>query len=308
MQLNFGFVSICLSEKDCSPAGSVTYKSVASLEHEAQRQRILQVARRNMTNTLRIMRFIGVNHIPLYRLSANLIPLATHPDIPPWPWWEDEQLQATGRQIGAAVREGGYRLSSHLPEFCGFTSRSLARWSRDYLAYHENLFQLLHLDAGAKIIMHLGGTGGNKDRALAQSGDRLAQLSPWARERIVLENDDRSFTIADVVPLAEAVGLPVVFDWHHHWCNGREDMSDTELRGWLERAFALWTDRPPKVHLSSPRDGASLRAHADFVDPAFVRPFLSLLAEMNLPAVDVMVEAKQKDLALFKLREELDLP
>lgn len=80
--------------------------------------------------------------------------------------------------------------------------------------------------------------------ALAAARANLAGLDQWARDRLVLENDDRVFTVRDVLAMAEDTKTPVVFDWHHHWCtSGRS--SSTGLEGLLERCFDLWTDRPP---------------------------------------------------------------
>lgn len=310
LKLEFGFVAICLSEQNCSPNGTVTARRLAGLEPGRQRYEILRVARRNLDNTLRVLRFMKASDIRLYRLSATLIPLATHDMTAGWSWWEEPELVERAARAGAEARANGFRLSSHLPEVCGFTSDALFHWTQAYLAYHRRLFDMLGLDAAAKIILHVGGARGQKSEALEVARQNLRQLvtsSPWAAERIVLENDDRTFTIEDVVVLAEEVGVPVVFDWHHHWCNGHPRIGRSGLARWLRRAFALWRDRPPKVHVSSPRRGPRDRAHADYVDPAFIRPFLDLLRELDPGPVDVMVEAKQKDLALFRLREELGI-
>ena len=85
----FGFVAICLSEKNCSPAGNVTVKSVQGLSTEAARRRIVSTAARNIENTIRIMHFLRGHNLSLYRMSANLIPLATHPITDGFRWWED---------------------------------------------------------------------------------------------------------------------------------------------------------------------------------------------------------------------------
>src|SRR5690606_26566902 len=116
-------------------------------------------------------------------------------------------------------------------------------------------------------------------------------------ERICLENDDRVFSAAEVLEVCQATGVPMVFDYHHHVC--RND--DEDFRDLLPAIFATWKDRPPKIHASSPRDEGDRRAHGDYVDPDFIRPVLD--AARALGDFDVMVEAKRKDLALFKLRD-----
>lgn len=307
----------------------MTVTAASRLDPEARRYRLREIARRNLENTLRILFFARAHGIRLYRISANMIPLATHPLTADWRWWDEPDLQATGARIGRVAWEAGIRLSSHLPEVCGLGSASQFRWVQAYLAYHRRLFDLLDLDEQARIVIHVGGRrersrrqagdgapgkggGAQQAKVLEVAGRHLGQLDGWARSRLVLENDDRTADIATTLELAERFRLPVAFDWHHHVCCPPSGFPDpvspgglTALEPLLARAFRLWRDRPPKIHLSSPRDGASLRAHADYVDPAFVKPLLAILPRLGVPEVDGMVEAKKKDLALFRLARVL---
>jgi UV DNA damage endonuclease len=123
----------------------------------------------------------------------------------------------------------------------------------------------------------------------------------------------------DVVGLAERTGLRAIFDPLHHRCCDPEGVSDHEA---LRAAFSTWPEGvTPKIHYSSPRldveerkvrEGRrvlrrlvlpQLRAHADLVDPAGFEHFLRDVAGGR--DFDVMLEAKAKDLALLRLREQL---
>lgn len=301
MSVGFGFVSICLSEWRCSPAGTVTVKSLQGLDREGQINRIRATARRNLENTLRITHFLRAHQIRLYRMSAQLIPLATHPATEGWAWWEDGELAPLMAEIGERVAETGVRISSHLPEVCVLTAADpdKLQWAHRYLAYHRRLFEGMGLDHRAKILLHLGGAGGNRARALERAAATIRSLDPWARERLCLENDDKTFSAAEVLALCQEVKAPMVFDYHHHVC--RNDGED--FRELLPHIFATWHDRPPKIHLSSPRSERQPRAHADYVDPDFIRPLVAYAR--TLGDFDIMVEAKQKDLAMFRLQEDL---
>ena len=134
-----------------------------------------------------------------------------------------------------------------------------------------------------------------------------------------VENDDRSFALVDVLKLAERTGLRVVWDILHHRCHDPERISDRDA---LAAALATWPpDQTPKIHVSSPRLDVDerrvrvgrrverrivlpqLRAHADLIDPIGFEAFLR-----TAPAgrdFDVMLEAKAKDLALLRLRDQL---
>ncbi len=212
MRLELGFVSICLSEEKCSPAGTLTVTAAGCL--------------------------------PPAGSSIPAIGLTHPPGDPPF-----------HRRVGLV----------------GLTGPKTFVWAREYMAYHERLFALLDLADETRVIMHLGGGKNDKGWSLRTARENLDELSDWARSRLVLENDDRTFTAEDVLSVAVEAGIPVVFDWHHHLATGGTAAPE-DLVPLLKRCFATWKDRPPKVYLSSPQ-GAGDRAHADAVDPAFIQPF-----------------------------------
>ncbi len=136
----------------------------------------------------------------------------------------------------------------------------------------------------------------------------------------MIENDDRTYGVGAAAALARRVGRPVVFDLLHHHCNDPDRIPDREA---LELALSTWPEGvTPKVHFSSPRLDIGekrrkvgrrverspvipdLRQHADLVDPMAFESFVRETAR-GLPDFDVMLEAKGKDLALLRLREQL---
>jgi UV DNA damage endonuclease len=134
-----------------------------------------------------------------------------------------------------------------------------------------------------------------------------------------VENDDRRFALCDVLRLSARIGRPVVWDAHHHHCHDPARIPDGEA---LRLALATWPEGvTPKVHYSSPKTAVEerrkqvgrrverslalpqLRAHADLIDPIAFELFLRETAGDH--ELDVMLEAKAKDLALLRLREQL---
>jgi UV DNA damage endonuclease len=123
-------------------------------------------------------------------------------------------------------------------------------------------------------------------------------LSPRARNRLALENDDRLFTPADLLPFCERVALPLVYDAHHHRCKA-DDLPVAEATA---RAAATWGRREPYFHISSPRagwGGGDPRPHADYIDVSDVpESWLQMSATVD-------VEAKAKERAVLKVMEEV---
>jgi UV DNA damage endonuclease len=152
---------------------------------------------------------------------------------------------------------------------------------------------------GADVVnVHGGGAFGNIRKALANLTHNLERLSHRARSRVTLENDDRIYTPSDLLPICRFVGIPFVYDVHHHRCN--PDGSSTEETTVL--AKATW-NREPLFHISSPIEGWTgprPQRHHYFIN---VDDFPRCWFDLDLT---VEVEAKAKELAVLMLKKQLE--
>ena len=119
---------------------------------------------------------------------------------------------------------------------------------------------------------------------------------------MTLENDDKTYNVRETLITCEKENIPMILDYHHYMANKEE----CELPLYLQRIFNTWNHfhSVPKVHLSSPKSDQAYRSHADYVSLDFVLPFLKMAKELNQD-FDIMIEAKQKNLAMQKLVEEV---
>jgi UV DNA damage endonuclease len=207
----------------------------------------------------------------------------------------------------------GVRLSTHPGQYTvlNSTDERVASAARAELEVQAEILDGMGLGPEAVVVLHVGGAAGGTAQALDRFERGFEGLSQRARDRLVVENDDRAFALADVLPLARRIGRPVVWDVLHHHCHDPHGIPDAEA---LALAAATWPPGvTPKVHFSSPRTTVErkggrvalppLRAHADLVDPIAFEHFLATTVAGR--DVDVMLEAKAKDLALLRLREQL---
>jgi len=164
------------------------------------------------------------------------------------------------------------------------------------------LLELMGLDERAKLNMHIGGAYGDKKKTMERFLRQFEALPGRIRARMMLENDDKTFTAAETLEACEALGVPMVLDIHHHAVNHRGE----SIEKLWPRILATWEGRrvPPKVHASSPKSAADPRSHADYLHVPDLIRFFRAVAGMT-PELDVMIEAKRKDGALFRLMEEL---
>jgi UV DNA damage endonuclease len=170
------------------------------------------------------------------------------------------------------------------------------------LVYHARLLDALGADATCKIVVHVGGLYGASERLAMNRFVAVANTLPdTVRRRLVVENDDRLFDADQALEVGRAAGVPVVFDWLHHQANPcRRAVPEV-----LFDIVQTWTaaDGRPKIHLSSQAAGAPVGAHAPFVDVRDVLAFLDVAPPVPF---DCMLEAKEKDRALLRLRDELN--
>lgn len=263
------------------------------------------------------------HRIPMYRLSSDLAPYATHPDMPQFHGMvaeSDAELAA----VGAKARALDVRLSFHPSQFVLLNSPDPALTEKSVwdLSSQAEMLDRMGLGPEAVVVTHVGGTYGDAEASRARWARTWPTLPEHVRRRLVLENDDLRFSAADVLWIHEQTGVRLVFDYQHHWCLNPGGL---DLVGTLRRFLTTWADHArPKIHFSSPR--TELRAvmrmdrttkrrkkaylppvwtgHADFINPFEFARFMRDMGALAL-AFDVMLEAKSKDIALLKLRPDL---
>ena len=253
----------------------------------------------------------------VFRLSSSIVPYGTHPDLPQLDY--RRQIDACAGELaalGARARAFGLRLSTHPGQYTVLSSpdEALRRKSSSDLEQDALLLDALGQGPEAVVVVHVGGHYGDRASALDRWSHAYEALSQRARARVVVEHDERAFDVTDVLELHRRVGVRVVFDWHHHRCNPAPSLADPVEA--LAAAYATWPDGVrPKAHLSSSRTelrvvgrGASARPVAPLLDQHadFATPWDATAVLRAAPGpLDLMVEAKAKDLAVLWLRDQL---
>ncbi len=296
MRVRFGFVAMAPSLHDASPARTVHATAALRLDAATRLFRLREVARANLDSTLRILRHAHAHGVAVYRFSSRLIPLATHPLTDGWDW--PAELAEPFAAIGASVREHDMRVSFHPDHYTPLSSprpEVQAAAALDH-AYHMRMVAAMGLSGGVRLVAHVGGAHGDAQAAVERCAATLLRLDP-SGETLALENDDRLFDGAAVHALAARVGVPFVLDFHHQ----RVLRGDAGLADLARAAAETWRGEIPKYHLSSPASTARPRDHAEFIAPADAEAALRALRDAGLGTADVMLEAKAKDAAVFRL-------
>lgn len=301
--VRLGYVAMSMELKNSSPSQTMTYAQFEKIQdRDGAIRKLERIAISNLENCLRLLKHNVANDIAFFRFSSKLIPLANHEALMDWDFITP--LQETLKEIGSYVKKHKLRVDFHPDHFVLINSpkNDILKASIQTLKMHKDLLKKMDIDLSQRCVMHVGGSYKDKVTALERFIHNWAYVPSDLQKMIMLENDDKSFNLVDTLYLCEKLEIPLVFDYHHHLANN----DDEDWQKDWERVVNTWSsaDLPVKMHISSPKSEKEFRHHADFID---VKMFLEFITEVkgSVPQIDCMIEAKQKDQALFRLMEEL---
>jgi len=252
-------------------------------------ERLVETVSANLACLKEMLEFNLENNVLFFRISSDLVPFASHP-VCRFDW--QKHFHEAFRTIGRIIKKNGMRINMHPDQFTLINSRDpdIFDRSRRELAYHAQILELLGLDATAKIQIHVGGVYGDKNESMSRFVERYRQLETEIRKRLVIENDDRSYTLSDCLQIHKAADIPVVFDVLHHSILS----SGEELQDALRKTAVTWKhkDGIPMVDYGPPGKKKSKVSHADTLDPAAFRDLLKSTRPLDF---DVMLEIKDKE-------------
>ena len=270
-----------------------------------------------------IFAYLKKADINMYRMSSDIAPYSTHPDMPQFHGQIDE-VKSELAALGKEAREQNLRLSMHPSQFVVLNSPdpNLVEKSTRDLIDAAKILDYMELGPEAVLVIHVGGTYGDHKTGCERWVETWKNVLPEpVKRRLVLENDDIRYSCADVLDIHEQTGVRLIFDFQHYWCNNPENL---ELAPTVAKFNKSWAnDARQKIHYSSPntqmrevqqRDRATGKpkkamlppiwtGHADFVNPFEFITFMRTVKDAG--DFDVMLEAKSKDLSLLRLRRDL---
>lgn len=271
-----------------------TQQRTCTLKNASQTQ-LQALTRANLSALDHMLDYNRRHGIRLLRISSDIVPFASHPQITfHWEKIFTQELTA----LGEKARHAGIRLSMHPGQYTvlnspdpGVVERAVAD-----LTYHCHFLDALEMGPECKIILHVGGAYGDKKAALSRFIANYHQLSNAICRRLVMENDDKIYSIEEVLQLGKSCGIPVVFDNLHHAVH--PGMQLRPEREWITLCGETWhaTDGPQKLHYSQQAPGKKPGSHSDTIS---VRAFMDFAAQLPY-SCDIMLEVKDKNLSAVK--------
>ncbi|MFD2680818.1 UV DNA damage repair endonuclease UvsE [Bacillus seohaeanensis] len=300
--VRLGYVAMSTQLQNASPSQTMTFKQFSQLnDKEAAIGKLERIANSNLHNCLRLLKHNVAHDIKFFRFSSKLIPLANHPELKGWDFINP--LSEALEEIGHYIKEHPMRVGFHPDHFVvlNTSDKDVLKNTFRTLDMHRTLLKGMDVSPKHRCVLHVGGAYDDKEKALEQFIHNWGLTPRKLQELVILENDDTIFSASDTLYLCEKLGIPLVFDYHHHLANHQKDWQED----W-ERIKDTWGNSPLpiKMHISSPRSEKEFKAHAEYVDS---KMFINFLHEIkgSVKEIDCMIEAKKKDEALFKLVEDL---
>ena len=251
----------------------------------------------NAKDIIRILEWNRMNGIKLFRLSSAIIPWGDHLDLTQLKDYKEIKFEL--KKAGDFAKFWGMRITSHPGPFVVLTSpnEKVVYNAIADLEMHGKIFDMMGLEKSPynKINIHCNGVYGDKKSAMDRFCENYEKLSPSVRKRLTVENDDKAtmYSVNDLMYIHKKIGIPVVFDYHHHkFCTG--GLSEEQA---LELAVSTWPKNiTPVVHYS---ESKALHESNDKLKPQAHSDYINELPNTYGIDVDIMVEAKAKELAIL---------
>ncbi|WP_078430639.1 UV DNA damage repair endonuclease UvsE [Alkalihalobacterium alkalinitrilicum] len=305
MIVNFGYVAMSEILSNASPSQTMTAQQFAKISNkDAGLKRLERIAIHNIENCLRLLKHNNAHDICFFRFSSRLIPLVNHPLTEGWKY--ERPLIPLLREVGEYVSSHNMRVGFHPDHFVVLNNSDdeILNRSLQTLLYHYKLLKAMNIDPTHRCVLHIGGKKEGKVQGLEAFIENFSNIPSSLSKMIILENDDTVYNLEDALYLGEKLGIPVVLDLHHHDVN----YGECHLIELWPRIIKTWegSPLPVKIHISSPKSSPEDKRHHDYINKDRLLQFLEM-ARGSSKSIDVMIEAKKKDKALFKLMEELKL-
>ena len=262
-----------------------------------------ELALQNVRDLQKILEWNLENNIYFYRLSSDIIPWASEYELTELP--DYNEIRQVCETAGAFARQHNMRLTSHPGPFNKLASpkERVYKLTEKDLSVHADLFDLIGLPRTpyAKLNIHVGAAYGDKPFALDNFCRNFERLPESVRTRLTVENDDKTslYSTKELYDgVYKRIGIPIVFDYHHHMLHPG---GQTEQEA-LELALSTWGNIKPVVHYAESRSleyndpKIKPQAHSDRI----IRSFDDYGHDL-----DVMIEAKHKEVALLEYRAKM---
>ncbi len=256
--------------------------------------RLKIIVKNNLDCLETILKYNIDNNVSFFRITSDLVPFASHP-ICKFNW--QEHFKEDFVRIGELIQKNNIRISMHPDQFIVLNSpdENIFQRSTKELLYHAQILDLMKLDSTAKIQLHIGGAYKDKKSSITRFIQRYKELDSVIKKRLVIENDDRIYSLKDCLYVNQKTNIPILFDvFHHSILHNGETINDA-----VKTCSGLWDKKDGllMVDYSSQKLGENKGRHTEKID---TKDFKLFLEETKSYDFDIMLEIKDKEKSALK--------
>jgi UV DNA damage endonuclease len=256
-----------------------------------------ELALQNVRDLFTILQWNNRKGIKVFRMSSDILPWASEYGIENSPYYK--RIETVLRACGNYATQNGIRITSHPGPFNVLVSpnEKVVQNTITDLEIHGKIFDMMGLSLTPynKINIHCNGVYGDKISAMDRFCENFKRLSESVQKRLTVENDDKAsmYSVKDLMYIHEKIGIPIVFDYHHHIFQ-TGDISEEQA---LSLAISTWPKGiTPIVHYS---ESKALHEENTKLKPQAHSDYIKSLPNTYGLDVDIMVEAKAKELSIL---------
>ena len=264
-------------------------------------EKAIQKATQNCKDLLTMLKYCKENNIKCFRVGSDIFPRYDDPEVESYDLdFAKEYLKAAGDY----AKKEGIRLLQHPCQLVNIASPKETVWesSVKILEHHADILDMMGMNDNSILIIHGGGVYTDKEKTIETWITRFYLLPQRVKDRLVIENCERHYSIEDCLYISSKTGIPVVYDTHHKECYDKLHPQEKCSEDFLSRVMKTWGNRTPIVHVSNQKEGTKIGAHSDYIT-VFPQHLLNFIKD-NKTVIHLEVEAKAKEKAIFALRKE----
>jgi UV DNA damage endonuclease len=241
-----------------------------------------------------MLEFNVKHNMLFFRISSDIVPFASHP-VCKFNW--QKHFRDSFKKIGLFIQKHNIRISLHPDQFTLINSIDDDIFKRTVkeLTYHAQMLDLMKLNTSAKLQIHVGGVYGDKTKSMKRFISRYKTLDTSIRRRLVIENDDKSYTLTDCLYINKNTGIPILYDVFHHLVNSSGESVHNSIKlvseTWKKRDGILMVD------YSLQKPDARAGSHAESIKISDFKKFISQSKPYDF---DIMLEIKDKEKSALK--------
>jgi len=292
IRLGYACVPVTIDETSSHTITYTNYKKLGKLGNE----KLDKVIKSNFNSLENILKYNIRNDITFFRMTSELIPFLSHPEVQ---YDFFNQYQEYYKKVGDIIKQNNLRVDMHPSAYTVLNSinEDVVNSTINILKNYQKMYEYMGIKS--YVVLHVGSKVNGKKESIKRFIDNFNKLDNKVKELILIENDDKSFNIRNVLELCRKINRPMVLDYHHF----NVYKNNEKIEDYIEKIFNTW-ECIPKIHFSSPKDKKNKRSHHDYINSDDFIKFIEKIKFVNKD-FDIMIEAKQKDDALFRLIREL---